>query len=364
MMNQLSLWTDGIQGIAAGIPVVTDRGVLFIEDVKVGDRVLTHKRRWKKVTNIEIGLADTVKLVGLGSCGIECTENTKFLTREKIYNSKRCVSGVTDSHWVNASESLTKFWFNPTDDIESLPIPDIPNIEKRYPDFTMSDDFMYFIGLWLGDGWLWFNKHSYTVGVCCEKGEQDEMLESLNLTGLKWSMKETPTGFNFCAYFIYLCKWMQNNFGKGAFGKTLPGWVYGMGHESRNRLLQGYFDTDGYFNPKRNRYELSSISRRLLVGTKVLAGSLRYFASFTKPVMPHDSYIKGGWYHSKMRYIIQFYNNSNSSFFKDGGWWGKVKKILPEKENQLVYSLEVEDDHSFTVDGVAVHDCTETEVLF
>ena len=43
--------------------------------------------------------------------------------------------------------------------------------------------------------------------------------------------------------------------------------------------------------------------------------------------------------------------------FEDGKWFGRVEEKLPGAHHQTVYSLDVEEDDSYTADGIVVHNC-------
>ena len=43
--------------------------------------------------------------------------------------------------------------------------------------------------------------------------------------------------------------------------------------------------------------------------------------------------------------------------FVKEGYWGLVRSVEPYRKNVIVYNLEVEEDNSYTVDGIVVHNC-------
>lgn len=49
--------------------------------------------------------------------------------------------------------------------------------------------------------------------------------------------------------------------------------------------------------------------------------------------------------------------------FLDTGWFGCVRSVEPCRDTAMVYNLEVEEDNSYTVDGIAVHNCQGFSVL-
>ena len=106
-----------------GTLILTDKGHIPIENIKVGMKVLTHKGRWKKVINFGYKKSDTIRLKE-NHYGLECTKNHPIYT--KVDN---------DIYWEQASNLLNKKWSVPNY-FEKLKMP-IPtrtnNKEKEMP---------------------------------------------------------------------------------------------------------------------------------------------------------------------------------------------------------------------------------------
>ena len=80
----------GFHCIAAGSMVETIDGPVRIEDVRVGDLVLTHKMRWRKVmATANNGVQDVITLSG-GGANLTCTNDHKLLTEAGWREAKRC----------------------------------------------------------------------------------------------------------------------------------------------------------------------------------------------------------------------------------------------------------------------------------
>lgn len=128
-------WTpyvDGVDVVFGGSPcfvggslVMTVDGPKPIEDIRVGDVVLTHRNRWRKVTAVGHKTADTIIVKGQGSTGIECTPNHPFwaCTKEWSWDNDRRsdVPHLTDPKWTCAENLKGMMWLN-AGEAESLPI--------------------------------------------------------------------------------------------------------------------------------------------------------------------------------------------------------------------------------------------------
>lgn len=65
-----------------GNKVLTDRGLKNIENIKIGEKVLTHKGRYKRVSNLFI-FTDKKEIMHINN--IECTTNHEFYVLHKKY---------------------------------------------------------------------------------------------------------------------------------------------------------------------------------------------------------------------------------------------------------------------------------------
>lgn len=52
-------------------------------------------------------------------------------------------------------------------------------------------------------------------------------------------------------------------------------------------------------------------------------------------------------------------NTQDKAFYEDGYIWSPINEVLQEEYNGLVYNLEVEEDNSYVVQNIIVHNCTD-----
>ena len=132
-----------------------------IEDVSVGDNVLTHAGRWKRVTAVGSHESETIILRG-NHYGLECTPNHPIYSATVGKDYSRKEDGKRNNKlvlknersWLPAVAMGGKYWGVPRK-IDPLPF-DIPvrtnAKENDMPE--MNADFWYFVGRWVGDGWV------------------------------------------------------------------------------------------------------------------------------------------------------------------------------------------------------------------
>jgi DNA-cytosine methyltransferase len=368
--------TDAIWGgspcFPAGTLVMTKERLKPIEDVQVGDYVLTHRNRWRKVLRTGSKIADTIILKGQGIDSIECTPNHPFWSIKKTMqwdNGKRGYDTILSTpEWVEAKDMDHRMWMN-TNGATHDGIYAIPDFEDNIENAIIpkiSEPFFYFIGRWLGDGWANEHKrknrkHSIMkrVYVCSGKGKAAELTKRMEETGLHFSSTEMRTSVRFTVSSTVLYDWIVENFGVHADGKNIPSWVFSLPEQYRKALFQGYMDSDGCLYEE--RYSSVSVNRALTVGMKMLAAGLGYTTSIVKQGprnLDGTAVIEGRTVHVRPTYTQSYYTTPRSAIRTENGFWGLVRKIMPGHKNTHVYNLEVEDDNSYTADGIAVHNCT------
>ena len=71
--------------------VLCEEGFKPISQIQVGDKVITHKGRLRKVLKTGAKFSNTVMVKGAGTCGIECTPNHPFYACNKshIWNKEK-----------------------------------------------------------------------------------------------------------------------------------------------------------------------------------------------------------------------------------------------------------------------------------
>ena len=356
----------------AGSLVLCESGFKPIEQVEVGDMVVTHKGRLREVLRTGNKTADTIVLKGQGSVGIECTPNHPFYSREKhkVWNNERREYLMTyddSSEWRDASDMEGKFWLNVCN-VEPSPIPRFATCGKGergkgyIEHFEFTPEFFYFVGRWLGDGWANAHKRNgrkdswmKRVYVCCSHGEADDLKAKLDETGLHFLMADNGSTVRFTCSSTQLHDWIVGNFGVHADGKNIPAWCFGMDWALRREMLQGYLDADG--TKVENGNKSTTINRKLSLGVKMLAGTLGIATSVTLNKNNRKAVIDGREVNERPNYVSSHYTNYRSAFFADCGFYGLVRKVEEGRENITVYNLEVADDNSYTVDAVAVHNC-------
>jgi hypothetical protein len=348
----------------AGTPVITARGVVPIEAITKGDRVLTHKGRWRAVTKT---MSREAAVITDGQ--VTATPDHPFWAREKEprrYGPSTTTGGGNPlpfelglPKWLNAEKTQGKYLALPVT-AEPLTVPELHGV-------TQTAAFWYMVGRWVGDGWTRIQdnvKHPhYDTTICCAREEAPELAESLLETSLPWNSSEERTVTRFTLSHKYLCRWLEANFGKFARGKTLPGWLFGAPESVRRELLRGYLDADGSRSATGSSgliSHASTISKPLAIGVRVLATTLGYTTTLTKNFRAGPALIEGRIVTQQDSWSVIIRKDDGRFTRLDSSHrWTKQRRTWEDAGTQTVYDITVEEDHSFTAHGFVVHNCTD-----
>lgn len=352
------------------------RGFQKIIDIQIGEKVITHDGNYKTVENvINNGKKKTVKIYGMGIDEIHTTPNHLFYVREK-------------SHvWNNKTRSYTRVFSEPVwkqaDSLKRTDYMGIPiNKKSEIPEwngitFVWSDgrkdryknqlsqymnnkDFWWLIGRYIADGWF---RNNGGIIIGCGKKKFVEMKEKCDSIGLNYNILEERTVIKFYYQLKELELFVQS-FGKYAYGKKIPSFVMDLPVDLLNSFLNGYMSGDGCFT--NGRFKATSVSRELIYGlAQCIAKVYKQPYSIYKTERPKTTVIEGRTVNQKDTYELCFKKEKrpqDKAFYEDGFIWFPVTKV-EEDEIETVYDLTVEENHSFTVQGVIVHNCQDFSVV-
>jgi DNA-cytosine methyltransferase len=359
----INLVCGGFPCFPAGTLVLCKDGLKPIEDVRVGDEVLTHIGVFRRVVRTVSRFANTIVLKGYGHPELVTTENHPFYASERArtYNSHRrgwdsCFSEPT---WVFAKDMKRKYWATPV----SFPQMDLPPISSEGREFEnppITPDLMWLVGVWLGDGWVRMRKTKGRAIICASYDQADILRSAIRAAGFNASESKERTVIKFHITRRAFARWLVEHFGQKAHGKTIPTWSLGMSRELREALLMGYLFADGF--PYKDGYKATTVSKPLAVGIKLLAQSLGWSVSLYRYQPNRTSVIEGRRVGERPQWQIVLRGETRSAFIKNGNVFGLVRSVSPTGRKELVYDITVESDHSFLADGIVVHNCQDLSV--
>jgi intein/homing endonuclease len=429
--NEIWIWKEpeeGHQYIMGCLPpdekVLTDKGLINIQDVNVTDKLVSENGEYVNIINKQIYpvINEDIYTVQMDNT----FRTTKFTKEHPILISKpimkRNYSKTHDLYDFN--ERYWDFDFNYTK-MESVEIGDwvkVPNIYKKEIkdiiddkwivshhircDFEIesplsNDDFWWFIGMWLGDGWLGhYNKDSYSVSICFDKTHHSYIEKCEDI--IKKLFKRSPSFIDrgttfevvFNSKFIY--HFILDNFGQYSTGKKILEWVKFIPNRFKKQLIRGYFDSDGSWvkvikaGKINSKISFVSVNLELLESVQDILFSLGVISSLNKLRESKTTKICDKVCHQKETYNLTLGNHDSlelvkmiyksddiklnkfnldefniinkriisSCHFSDNKdyIYFRVKDIVKSKFTGNVYNFEC-DTHTFMCHHITTHNC-------
>ncbi|MCI6457166.1 MAG: PHP domain-containing protein [Clostridium sp.] len=355
-----------------GTKIKTSKGYKNIENLNTSDLVLTHNNQYRQVIRTMSHEVDNIiELKNMGSLPIKTTFNHPFYIRKHIgrkyfleNNKYKSVRKFTNPYWEQAS-NLTK------GDYVGMPV-NSKSIIPQWEGLDLSNENVWWIiGRYIGDGWLRLIKkgknhgQSYHTLICCSKkdNEQQEIEEKISKC-FNYTKTEEKTTYKYDISLKALYSYLET-FGCGAKGKYLIEDVYNLPIYLLKAFLEGYQSADGYSPKDRNDIFYTSISYDLILGLQNCVH--KCYKVPTTIVCRKKENIKSSVLSDGREivakndvYILSFRLNGNryDGFFEDNYMWLPFRYKKEIIESNIVYNISVRDDESYTINNIAVHNCS------
>ena len=206
---------------------------------------------------------------------------------------------------------------------------------------------------------------SYHTLICCNnKNKEDKEIEN-KLNGLfSYSKSKDKSTYRYDISSKSLYLFLQQ-FGTYAFGKHLTNTIIDLPIDKLQNFLKGYFSADGYILKNRTIQSVTSVSRELIYGIqqcvhkayKLPTTIVKQNKDNIKPstlgdgrkiIAKHDVYI--------LSFSIS--NHHKDGFYENGYMWLPYRKKSIKNGDYTVYNLQVKNDESYTINNIAVHNCS------
>ena len=341
--------------------VLTSCGLKRIKDVETGDYVLSHDNKYHKVIRSEqTGIKNIYQIKAMGVHEIKCTINHKFYVRKRTRYYPRYENGkrgncrrFENPEWVELKDITKDHYLGIAINQNSI----IPAFIKE--EWRTNHSFWYVIGRFVGDGWT----DKKYVCICGNEKKIIELITHLENLNLKYRVHQERT----CQKAYISSKDLRricDMFGKYATGKYIPAFMFDMPDQYLKSFINGYFASDGCF--KDRRYHISSVNETLIYGTaQLIAKAYKQPYSIYKTKRKPTCIIEGRTVNQRDSWEVVWKmdkKKQDNSFYEDGYIWVQIQSITDLEHEEPVYDLTVEDSHSFTANGIIVHNCTDISI--
>lgn len=343
----VDLIMHGSPCVTADSLILTKDGYKPIFDVQVGDDVLTKSNVWHKVMKkFDNGVHQTCYLDGMGFENIHCTLNHKFYVREMYRKGHKSIRCFKDPVFKEAKDLTRKDYFG------------VPVIQVEKPFYTDECDFWYMLGMYLGDGWL--SKTANDIIISCNNTKLEKLKTRLNQEKWKYTYYKERTCYKFRFSNKKVYEFIEKYIGTGCDKKIIPYEILCLPEKELQNFYDGYLDSDGCI--VNERHQFSSINRNLIYSISLIINKLyKRPTSIYKNKVKNTKEIEGRLVNQKDWYLLRFNpskKKQDKAFYEDGYvWYPFNKRVMAKEEN--VYNIEVEEDHSYIIQGCISKNCQD-----
>ena len=372
----------GISCLCPGTLVYSEKGIVPIETVCVGDLVLTHKGRWRPVTKVTTknfnGLCTNLNLNGYSGpkTGYKFVDNHEvYVKRNGSWKWIGCeevkVGDIVGEPIANHSRETSRPGINICERITSSK----KYLKKR---IEVTSDVQRLIGYFLGDGSINHAEGCVQFDFAIHERENIEDVKTILKKNFNKESSEIDKGEN-CVRVKCYSKGLVSWFSKNCYinkEKNYPWSIDRICHTDCINLLAGLIRSDGHISD--NKINFFNSNTRLIMLVKQLFSRLGVATSVARRdsrennLGPRGRVIRGGpsWSVStgsktslnSLRHIIENISCDNSVFseklfVEDNFCCSRVRSVSTENYEGVVYDLTVEEDHSFSGPNLTIHNC-------
>lgn len=394
-----------------GTFITTPLGATKIEDVQVGDRVLTHRGEWRRV----IGVAQRSKknILRIRASGIP---DLLITAEHEVLTAGRGgkVAYKPELYWLPAARLDTRQYLvlrGPRQQSRPFGIPFVSYTMRpiTFPDGTFtcrwssnanknlrlpqvlpwSIEFCRLLGYYAAEGSTFAKEHGVSWALHRLKDiiPQQQILEAVHNLGFPTTTRRKGCyGLEILCSSTLLARMFKDLCGTGARNKKLPEAVWGLSNEERTALLYALLRGDGCVEDGTLSYCTTSTTLALQVRDLWLSigiparWRIRRMAAMRgaslspirrRGVIQHSKKpcynitVSGKWYEiacaalqlTPKRTATTVRRGSQLIAGPDGTWLTPVKNITRERVTVPLYDLQVIEDASYIAGGVVVHNC-------
>lgn len=396
-------------------PILTNYGIVKnIEDVNIGDKVLTKDGSYKKVNKVfkydceeqlhEITtyFSDFQKTSLTGDHKVLCEKvirpkNWENYSEDIKKKRKSIVEPKNELKWVQAKDIEKDDWlFVPVpkrniEDIKEIDLSiysdelhthdndfcyhyqknyltkNIKLLHKYRRRIVVNYDFFKILGLFTGDGWLLKDKwKKQKIGFAFNSSQEKDMrnfhfvknyFESI---GCKTSAhyhndRNLVQLYCNCYHFAMLLRSLFCDYDYKSITKHVPQFIFSQSKERIKNYLIGYAESDGYI--RNNQVKFTTISKRLAEQVRYLLLCIGKPSSISKNERKDR---REEYKNTKTNYVVTYPIKETNYYRKvsNGILLKVIKNEIVENESKIVYDLSIgdkEEEHNFTTTSFNVH---------
>ena len=328
--KDLDLITYGFPCVPAGYLIKTQNGYKSIEDVSTNDYVLTHTNTYQKVVKTMNRISDHINHVkGVGCVDLQVTdEHPVYVLRNNEFM------------WVKAKDlSLSdRLVFNKNTKTENTDIP---------------DNVLWLMGRYFADGYK-ENHALHRVIFCIGKKKTFEFEEKIQ--GIKFTKyHESRSCIEYKLIDSEIEKYFTG-FTTRSTEKEIPQWIIDLSKDKLIHFYNGYYSGDGHNRKDREISMFCTVSKKMAYGLQDIV--IKLFNVVPSLNIRKDKRSKT----FNDSYCFQFSPRPKQQIICEDKVCVQIKNLYREEKQLKVFNFEVENDNSYTVNNVIVHNCQDISI--
>lgn len=359
------------------------RGVGAIEEISVGDLVVTHTGELCEVRDTSVR-----DYKGLLTCitpaygdPVRLTPNHRLLVNrdggrcwveagEVVVGDRLCVPKIERREWDPQTYAIATLVPGAADDGATVGYTRTRKSAVRLPSFLeMTPDLARLIGYFIAEGTV--GKRRHDVVLCFGAHRTDLVEDAVDLLESIFNAHPTTRTLNGCTRVSVSSAVLARTLcgvcgGSRALDKRLPdGWRH-FSTESLSELIKGYWRGDGSYDP-RNGFRMTTVSPRLATDLQAAVLELGIYAGVRFRANQKAGRYDIGIPYSQTKAFAEVVDEDASDHIGKDRWsflrsdedyfYVRVAGVESEEYEGPVYNLSVVEDESFTISGFAVHNC-------
>lgn len=338
----------------AGTLISTPAGSKPIEELKIGDEVLSSDGSMETITNVMSRNADADDVITVKATGafpLHTTKEHPFYAKRFLYKGNRGVYRYSEPEWIPAGNLVRRA--------------KLAFYQHTFGTKCVDENLAYIVGRYIGDGW------DSTTGykLCSSYAESEALSEKLNSANIIFSTGDYKTvkQFNLFKKNTELLA-IISDAGHMAVNKRIPKEVFTWRQESVEALLTGLFDADGYEHKKAGstKIKFNTASPTLANDVMILLRACGYLPTCYIAKRAGLQKIEGRTVNVRDRYEVYFNKDKSEGRIKSryyqhdsktGTLWTGLYSVDKNTPPYEVFNLTVSGSHTFIANGLIVHNC-------
>ena len=260
--------------LTPGEKVCTQRGLVNVEDVTLDDKLINKDGQFVDIRNVQIYEKFNESIYKIKPYGSFRT--TTFTSEHPILIHNK---GFVKAKDINAGDWLEIPNRYHGYDCRAKFENGLEQILNKFPNYI--SELFYFLGLFIGDGFVNINRNSHDIYLSIGKTENDlanfydTLIQKVFNRKCIHVHKDKENTRRFTHKELALI--LQNEIGTTAYNKRIPEWIKQSAPSLRYAFIQGYLDSDGsvFYDNGKVRVNFTSVNLELLEDVQDILFSLK-----------------------------------------------------------------------------------------